>query len=168
MTQYAISIPNCSEERAECRNIKEARIEAFNRLQMLAQGFSARIHRLSSRGRVDMGYVSDDGLWTKEEPPGGRFYDSASASEVVWRPICTSSPIMFSVGEPRWYFDAELFTRESVHARMPRVMHGPYSGIEISEVSLRPTFSEDAALCWEISDSDRSHRFWEVIVDGTA
>lgn len=169
MTSYSISLPGGSIRRADCGSIKDARIEAFNLLQTLACGFSARIRRVSTRGLMDMGSVCDDGLWTRDEPPRGELFDSpASAMGARWRQICTASPIMFSDADSAWYFDAELFTRESVRARLPRVVQGPCDRMEISEIMLRPTFSEGAELCWEASDSERSHRFWEVIVDGTA
>ncbi len=169
MTLYAISLPGGSDRRAECGSIKEARIEAFNLLQMMSCGFSARIRRVSTRGRVDMGSVCDDGLWTRDDPPDGeQFFDPVSAMGARWRQICTASPIMFSDADSAWYFDAELFTRESVRARLPRVMQGECGRVEISEIRLRPTFSDESELCWEASESERSHRFWEVIVDGTA
>ena len=120
---FSISFPDGHSVNTDDPNIRDARITAFNLLQVhrmesLMPMYSAHISRITPNGVTDMGYVNDDGLWTRDHPMDGGFFMRSDSGLAGWRPIVRRFPVMYDPDDPnRMYYDAGLFTREAVLAR---------------------------------------------------
>lgn len=162
---YFVEFPDGTHALAECDLIRDARVRAFNLLQEKRCGFSAKLYRLGRTRTDSVGFVNDDGMWTRGIPPGSDFFTPGSALTVGWKPISTANPIMYSSeGDSVFYFDAKLFSEESAKSRYASDQSVSQSDLKAVKVDLEPTFGENRDVCWVASESPRSHPFWEVEV----
>lgn len=162
---YLLDFPDGEQVEEEFHNVLEARKCAFNLLQrntIDSRGFSVRLDRMTARGLESMGLVNLDGMWTREEPPGGKvFFDRLESGFVSWKPITRMSTVICD--DERVMFDADLFTQDGVRAWCVCVLKATEpDGIPMVKVRMMPSFDEEGESCWVFGEGPKSCTFWKV------
>lgn len=107
-----------------------------------------------------MGFINDDGMWTRDDPPDGGFFERSDFGSAKWKPIVRKSAVMYDLDDPnRMYYYVGLFTKEAVLAR-EMWERGTMSVTIRGKVWMTPTFDSFGHPAWESRMSDRSVEVW--------